>query len=96
MATTNNESINTFIIESVLIQPIEKILNMIKNKEIRDCDIKWLDGKMKQFIVFAGETLNIKAPVMSETEVFTIYNPYVQNYYTERFTTLLNYFKSFN
>lgn len=96
MATIKQtEVINNFIIDTVLINPIEKILFQLGNKEFRDCDIKWLDNKFKQFTDFAAETLGIKLPAVSKPENFPVFNTYVQNYYTERFQKLLKYFKSF-
>lgn len=95
MSKLENSVVDNFIIDTVLVSPIEKISSQLNNNEFRDCDIKWLDTKMKNFIVFAGETLNVKAPVMAEGEAFELFNEYVKEYYTKRFTTLLDYFKSF-
>lgn len=94
MATLSKETVNSFIIDTVLISPIEKIISQLKNNEFRDCDIKWLDKKLKGFIDFAAETLAINAPIVSKPSDFPYFNPYVQNYYTERFTILLDYFKN--
>jgi len=96
MSTTNqSEVINNFIIETVLISPIEKILSQLNNNEFRDCDIKWLDVKLKNFIDFAAETLYLQTPSLPEREEFKTFNAYVKNHYTEKFQILLNYFKSF-
>lgn len=95
MSALSNETVNTFIINTALINPIEKILKQIENGEMRDCDIKWLDAKFKSFADFAAQTLGVQPPAIAKKEDFPFFNPYVQNYYTERFTTLLNYFKSF-
>jgi len=93
--TQQQEVINGFIINSVLISPVEKMLSQLENKEFRDCDIKWLDSKFKSFTDLAAETLGIKPPAISKPEDFKFFNPYVQNYYTERFKILLDYFKKF-
>jgi hypothetical protein len=95
MGTLKTEIVDQFIINTVLINPIEKILNQLEKNEFRDCDIKWLDDKMNALIMFAGETLNIKVPVMVEKETLPFINGYILDYYTKRFTTLLEYFKTF-
>ena len=96
MRATNNTSIDQFIIEASLINPIEKIISQLKNGEFRDCDIKWLDTKLENFIVFAAKTLKINAitPSSLHSETFVILNNHALVYYKEKFTTLLNYFKS--
>ena len=85
-----------FIIETVLIDPIPKIISQIENGEMRDCDIKWIDSKLEKFTSFAAETLGIKITIGSDNqEKFQQMNEYVRVYYVKKFTTLLNYFKSF-
>lgn len=85
-----------FIIETVLIDPIAKIISQIENGEMRDCDIKWIDSKLEKFTSFAAETLGIKITIGSDNqEKFQQMNEYVRVYYVKKFTTLLNYFKSF-
>lgn len=59
MKTTNNLIIDQFIIETTLVNPLEKIVNQLKNHEFRDCDIKWLDSKLEKFTELACETLGI-------------------------------------
>jgi hypothetical protein len=97
LETKNNPAIDQFIIETTLIDPIAKIINQLENGEFRDCDIKWLDKKLEDFIKFAAETLGIKGimPSSLNRESFTTLNDYVKGQYLTRFTTLLNYFKSF-
>ena len=97
MKATNNSVIDQFIIETSLINPIEKIISQLKNKEFRDCDIKWLDSKLENFISFAAKTLGINGILPSElhSEKFVILNNYALVYYKDKFNTLLNYFKSF-
>ena len=97
MKATNNAAIDQFIIEMSLITPIEKILLQLKNGDFRDCDIKWLDSKLENFIEFAAKTLGINAimPNKLESETFTILNNYALRYYKDKFSTLLNYFKTF-
>lgn len=95
MTNSNNETLNQFIIETVLINPIQKIVDGLKSRNFRDCDIKWLNDKMEGFIEFAAETLGVKVPVQVEREKFGMLNAHSLNYYTTRFTTLLDYFKRF-
>ena len=97
MKATNNSVIDQFIIETSLINPIEKIISQLKNGEFRDCDIKWLDSKLENFIEFAAKTLGINAimPNKLDSETFTILNNYALKYYKDKFNTLLNYFKTF-
>ena len=97
MKATNNTVIDQFIIETALISPIEKIISQLKNGEFRDCDIKWLDSKLENFIVFAAKTLGINAIPQSglHSETFVILNNHALVYYKDKFNTLLNYFKSF-
>ena len=97
MKATNNSVIDQFIIETSLINPIEKIISQLKNGEFRDCDIKWLDSKLENFISFAAKTLGISVMLPSKihSEKFVILNNYALVYYKDKFNTLLNYFKSF-
>ena len=96
METTKNDQINQFIINTVLVNPIEKILSKLKAKEYRDCDIKWLDAKLSNFILFAAQTLNINCVIADlDKNKFSLMNEYAYNYYTDKFTKLLAYFKSF-
>ena len=91
-----NEAINTFIIETVLIDPISDIIFKLKNKEYRDCDIKWLNGKLYKYTAVAAETLGIKFPEIELISNDGVLNDYTTARFIEAFTTLLNYFKSFN
>ena len=91
-----NEAINTFIIETVLIDPISDIIFKLKNKEFRDCDIRWLIDELRKYTAFAAKTLSIKFPeikLISNDGVKL--NDYTTARFIEAFTTLLNYFKSF-
>lgn len=90
-----NGAIDTFIIETVLIAPISDILNKLDNNEFRDCDVKWLENKMRGFLDFAAQTLKVQVPVVSLSEEFGIMNEYTKQRFTEGFKTLLDYFKSF-
>lgn len=94
MTQTNNTTIDNFIIEMTLIAPIEKIINQLNNGEFRDCDIKWLDKKLGNFMLFACETFGMKNMTVPASE-YSILNPYTVGKYKEWFGGLLEYFKSF-
>lgn len=90
-----NPVIDQFIIEAYLIYPVSKIVNQIKSREFRDCDINWLDAKLENFTKFACKTLAISLPtaIDFEKEGVTL-NDYVLNQYLKRFSILLEYFKT--
>ena len=90
-----NEAINRFIIETVLIEPISDIIFKLKNKEFRDCDIRWINDKLYKFTAFAAETMGIKFPEIELIINDGVLNDYTTARFIEAFTTLLNYFKSF-
>jgi hypothetical protein len=90
-----NEAINTFIIKEVLIEPISDIIFKLKNKEFRDCDIRWLNNKLYGFTAFAAKIQGVE---LAEFELISndgVLNDYTIARFIEAFTTLLNYFKSF-
>ncbi|HOG19781.1 MAG TPA: hypothetical protein PKW37_05010 [Salinivirgaceae bacterium] len=90
-----NEALNTFIIEAVLIDPINDIIFKLKNKEFRDSDIRWLNDKLYKYTAVAAETLGIKFPEIELISHDGVLNDYTTERFIEAFTTLLNYFKSF-
>ena len=90
-----NEAINRFIIEAVLIDTINEIIFKLKNKEFRDCDIRWLNDKLNKFTAFAAKTLGIKFPEIELISNAGVLNDYTTARFIEAFTRLLNYFKSF-
>jgi hypothetical protein len=95
MKATNNPAIDQFIIEASLIDPIQKIINQLKNGEFRDCDLKWLDKKLENFVAFAAKTLNINGVMPQRESVKPTYmNDYAVNYYSKYFNHLLDYFKN--
>ena len=94
----NNHALPAFIMEEMLIVPINKIVNNLNNGSYRDCDIKWLDAKLEMYISIAAETLgfkNIITPSDLNKETFTILNKHNTDYYIDKFDALLQYFKSF-
>jgi len=92
---TTNSVIEQFIIEETLITPIEKIINQFKNLEFRDCDIKWLNGKLETYTKLAAQTLGMTIHLPETGLNGRVLNDHVKNIYISRFTTLLNYFKGF-
>ncbi len=94
---TPNATIEQFIIEVSLINPVNDIIYKLEKREFRDCDIKWLNTKLENFTAFACKTLNEKVIVPSNmpSEGYVALNEYVINKYLEYFKILLNYFKSF-
>ena len=94
MQITQNNEIDKFIINASLIDPIAKIINQLTNKDFRDCDINWLDDKLATFTEIACKSIYIKMPPIINNST-KILNEHTITQYIQRFTTLLNHFKSF-
>ena len=91
----NQEVVNSFIIEIVLISPIEKIITKLNNNEFRDCDTELLNNKLKNLVEFAVKTLGIKEIINHrEDSNPKIMNRYNKERYLNHFNNLLQYFKS--
>lgn len=97
MKNLENPAVQQFIIEMTLIDPIKDIISKLNKGEFRDCDIKWLDIKLENFISFACETLNINFTKPSQLfgETFKYINDYSKTKYLERFELLQKYFTTF-
>lgn len=94
----SNDIVNQFIIETVLISPIDKIIKQLKKNDFRDCDIKFLDKKLEIYFSFACESLGLSNIILQSDigyESFTILNEYNTKKYIKWFSALLEYFKSF-
>lgn len=92
---TNNPEINKFIIQVTLLDPIQKIIDGLKLRTFRDCDIGWLDNKLHTFIDLAVKTLDINLPPMIDTRQDRIMNDYtIHEHYLTRFIKLHDYFTS--
>ena len=90
MEATNETSIYNFIIDASFIEPTNKIINKLNNREFRNCDIKWLDDKLDKYIQFVAEKLNIKLTIKQSESVKPKYmNTYAYEYYNQ----LLIFFK---
>lgn len=94
---SNQDTIDNFIIDQLLISPIEEIIYKLKKSYYRDCDIQVLDERLMKFIAIAGETLGLKIRgfVPSKFDKGAKMNEYVRDYFVSRFETLLKYFKTY-
>lgn len=90
----NESLINSFIIDTVLIEPIEKILSDFENQNFIDCDINWLNKQLEKFTSIACKLLQRDEIFLSQDNEYKILNPYLTNKYTNYFNILLNYFKT--
>lgn len=86
--------VDRFIIEASLVDPVAKIVNQLNKREFRDCDVKWLDAKLQKFTEFACKTLGMDVKMMPVEIKGKILNDYTVSQYLQRFSTLLEYFKS--
>lgn len=92
MKTANN-TLQQFIIETSIIDPISKIIDQLKTSDFRDCDIKWLDNKLDAFTKLACDTLGFDIILPDHDNGKTL-NDYTRAQYLCRFSTLLAYFKT--
>jgi len=94
MKNSNNPAVQQFIIETVLINPLKDIVKKLEEGSFRDCDIKWLDSKLENFISFALQTLSINLDPVAKGESYKHMNDYVKDKYIGYFSTLTKYFES--
>lgn len=89
-----SSQIENFFIAQLTVDPIASIMDGLKSGKYRDCDIQWLNGKLFTYTDIAAKTfgLKINAPVDQQ---FKILNDYTKNYYTQKFSTLHDFFKTF-
>jgi hypothetical protein len=90
-----NDKVDQFIIDTLVINPIQEIINKLIKEDFRDCDIKWLDERLEEFTIIAGETIYIKIHNDLKNQGFTLFNKYVYDFYLTKFNILLEYFKTF-
>ena len=88
--------INQFIIDTTIIHPLEKIISEFDNKNIRDCDIDWLNKQLDKFTELAAKSLFLDFETISTSNDNTILTDFWRKKYYYYFTTLLNFFKTFN
>lgn len=97
-AKQNNDIISNLYLDVLLIEPISKILLQLKNKEFRDCDIKWLDNKLETYFNITSQTLGLNISVINQPDSVKpkhINTEYSTQYYLKYFTNLIEYFKTF-
>lgn len=87
------EVLEQLIIEVSLIEPLSKIIQRLRNNDFRDCDVKWLDKKLKDFTELAFKTLYIEVVLPDDIDG-KILNDFTLQQYIDRFSVLLRYFKS--
>ena len=97
METANDQLIVKFMIDMTLIEPIKNIIKKLHNKEFRDCDIKWLDNKLKTFVELAATNLGLRVGIIEQPESAKpkSIGEYATNYYLGYFNQLLSYFETF-
>lgn len=88
------KAVDNFIFETVLIAPITDIIAKLNDGQFRDCDIAWLNNKLKKYTDFAIQTMGKE--IVVGCEVGGVMNDHNRNRFISYFTTILNYFKSFN
>ena len=99
MKTQNSikhDTINQFIIEMTLIDPLLDIIKKLKNSEYRDCDINYLNKKLMDYMLFACKMQNINTSINGPKgeKDGVIMNNFVKELYISRFETLLKYFET--
>ena len=95
--TENKEVVNQFVIDMVLVEPVEKIIENLNNNVYRDCDVSFLNTKIKNFINFALETLNVNIlikPVDEDLVGYNNLNDHTKAVMLKSFNVVLAYFKT--
>lgn len=90
--TKDKELIDNFIIDTLVISPIEKIINGLKAHEYGERDIPYLNEKLRLYTEMVCNLLDIHNADLRDEDC--VMNDYVRNRYIERFTTLLLFFKN--
>ena len=90
----NESLINDFIIDTVLIEPIEKIIYNFENQNFRDCDIDWLNQQLEKFTSVTCKLLQRDEIFLNQINGYKTLNPFLIEKYTNYFNILLNYFKT--
>jgi hypothetical protein len=79
------------MIELLLIQPIEKIIAGLENREYGNGDIDYIEKKLGDFMDIAAKALNVTGRVSHES--FIVLNEYARAKYIEYFSKLLVFFR---
>lgn len=91
-------AVNRFVVDTMLVSPIRRIIGQLDSGDFRDCDIVWLDNKLHGFVEIAGSTLgiNVAAIHVSDYRKPVLMNDYATGYYKDYFGRLLDYFVFLN
>lgn len=89
-----SNSADRFIFETLIIEPIIDIVKKLEHDDFRDCDITWLNNKLKHFTTLAVKTLG-KDFELGEVGSCVL-NDYVKGRFLKYFRTVLDYFKMFD
>jgi hypothetical protein len=89
--------VQSFVVRTSFVEPIEKILAKLKSRDYRDCDAKWLYGRLGRFIEAVAVTLDINPALIleSENDKAEVMSEVQYNYFTENFEILLEHFKKY-
>lgn len=88
----DKEVVDKLIIDVLIINPIEKIIEGLKVHEYWGKDIPYLSKTLRMYTEMACKLLNILEVDIRDEDCEM--NDYVRTRYIERFTTLLEFFKS--
>lgn len=88
---TEKQIIEKFIVDTIVINPINEIIEKLKNNLFYNHDIKYLKFKLKEFTKLALELLNINLKVSLPN--LNVLNDYNTKRFISYFEILLKYFK---
>lgn len=74
---------------------IEDIIAKLDANKYRDCDCKWLNEKLQQYMTIACESFGLASIVKGPIEEIGRINTYSYLHYKKYFSCLLEYFKTF-
>ena len=87
--------IKSFLISTVLIEPLEKIIDGLIHNEYREIDVPFLLKRKEYFIEQASILLNVKINFKKISNI-TMLNEQTKSILMDDFNTLLTFFKKFN
>lgn len=94
MTQTIENNGNVIEIYALAIWPIENIVKKLGDRDYRDCDIKWLNEKLKTYTSIAAKTIHLKIAGIKPLPEGML-NDYTYDRYTRYFTILLKHFRSY-
>ena len=79
-----------------ILDPIERIISKLEDKQFLDCDLEWLEKKLSQYTKIACIAMNKKELFNDnlKSEEKQILNDFVRGKYIYYFKTLLDFFNS--